>query len=87
MEAIRLDGTRLCLREEAMERLGQALALPEWWGRNLDALHDCLTELGRPVRLELYGRETMEASPFGQRLLHVLEDSAAENPFLELVSK
>lgn len=87
MEAIRLDGTRLCLREEAMEQLSQALALPEWWGRNLDALHDCLTELGRPVRLELYGREAMEASPFGQRLLLVLEDSAAENPYLELALK
>lgn len=87
METIRLDGTRLCLREEAMELLGQTLALPEWWGRNLDALHDCLTELGQPVWLELYNREIMEASPFGRRLLQVLEDSSAENSYLELVSK
>ena len=85
METIKLDGTRLCLREEAMELLGQALVLPEWWGRNLDALHDCLTEPGQPVRLELSGREAMEASPFGRRLLRVLTDSAAENPNLELV--
>ena len=85
METIRLDGTRLCRREEAMELLGQALALPEWWGRNLDALHDCLTELGRPVLLELHDRQAMEASPFGQRLLRVLEDSAAETPCLELI--
>ena len=87
METIRLDGTRLCRRGEAMELLGRALALPEWWGRNLDALHDCLTELGRPVRLELHGRAAMEASGFGLRLLRVLEDSAAENPCLELVSE
>lgn len=87
METIRLDGACLFRREEAMEMLGQALALPEWWGRNLDALHDCLTELGRPVRLELDGREVMETSPFGQRLLRVLRDSAAENPYLELVLK
>lgn len=84
METIRLDGARLCRREEAMELLGQALALPEWWGRNLDALHDCLGDLGRPVRLELHSREVMEASPFGRRLLRVLEDSAAEIPCLEL---
>ena len=86
METIRLDGARLCDREEAMELLGQTLALPEWWGRNLDALHDCLTDLGCPVRLELDNREAVEASPFGRRLLRVLEDSAAENPCLELVS-
>lgn len=84
MERIKLDGARLCCREEAMEALGQALALPAWWGRNLDALYDCLTEPGRPVRLELEGREAMEASRFGRLLLRVLEDAAAENPRLEL---
>lgn len=85
METIRLDGARLCRRDEAMELLGQTLALPEWWGRNLDALHDCLTDLDRPVRLELSGREALKASAFGRRLLRVLEDSAAETPCLELV--
>ena len=73
METVKLDGARLCRREEAMERLGGALGLPEWWGRNLDALHDCLTDLGRPVRLEISRREAMEASAFGRLLLRVLE--------------
>jgi len=85
METIRLDGARLCRREEAMELLGRALALPEWWGRNLDALHDCLTEPGEPARLELSNRAAMEGTPFGRLLLRVLEDSAAENPCLELI--
>ena len=85
METIRLDGARLCRRKEAMELLGRALALPEWWGRNLDALYDCLTgELGRPVRLELTGRNAMEATDFGRRLLRVLEDAAAHCSFFEL---
>ena len=78
METIRLDGAGLCRRREAMALLGDALALPEWWGRNLDALYDCLTgELGRPVRLEVTGRAAMEATDFGRRLLRVLEDAAA----------
>lgn len=84
METIRLDGARLRDREEAMELLGQALTLPEWWGRNLDALYDCLTDLGRPVRLEVFRRETMVETPFGRRLLRVLEDAAEELPWLEL---
>lgn len=84
METIRLDGARLCRRGEAMELLGRALGLPGWWGRNLDALHDCLTGLGRPVRLELYNRETLEGTAFGRLLLRVLEDAAAETPNLEL---
>ena len=84
METIRLDGARLRDREEALELLGQALALPEWWGRNLDALYDCLTDLGRPVRLEVFRRETMVETPFGRRLLRVLRDAAEELPWLEL---
>lgn len=84
METIRLDGARLRDREEAMELLGQALTLPEWWGRNLDALYDCLTDLGRPVRLEVFRRETMVETPFGRRLLRVLKDAAEELPWLEL---
>lgn len=27
-----------------LESLGKALGFPEWYGRNLDALHDCLTD-------------------------------------------
>lgn len=84
METIRLDGAQLQNRKEAMELLGQALALPKWWGRNLDALYDCLTDLGRPVRLEISRREAMEASAFGRLLLQVLEDAAAEQFGLEL---
>ena len=84
-ETIRLDGAGLCRREEALALLGRALALPEWWGRNLDALYDCLTGgLGRPVRLELSGQEAMEATDFGRRLRRVLEDAAAVSPRFEL---
>lgn len=84
MEEVRLDGARLCSREEAMELLGRSLCLPEWWGRNLDALHDCLTDLGRPVRLVVLRRSAMEGTPFGRRLLQVLKDAAGETPWLEL---
>ena len=85
METIRLDGSGLCRRKEALALLGRALELPEWWGRNLDALYDCLTGgLGRPVRLELTGREAMEATDFGRRLRRVLEDAAAASSCFEL---
>lgn len=84
MDTVYLNGERLKDRTEAIEALELALSLPEWWGRNLDALHDCLTDLGRPVRLELCGRAALEATPFGRGLLRVLRDSAAETPWLEL---
>lgn len=31
-------------RELVLHTLGQALAFPDWYGANLDALHDCLAD-------------------------------------------
>lgn len=84
VDAIYLEGRLLRDRESAMTFFERALPLPEWWGRNLDALHDCLTDLDRPVKLMLRGRAELESTPFGRVLLRVLRDSAAECPRLEL---
>ncbi|MDY3985254.1 barstar family protein [Dysosmobacter sp.] len=86
METIILDGALLAERESAMDALSRALALPDWWGRNLDALYDCLTDCETPRRLVLRNRAALEASPFGRRLLRVLTDAARNAPsHLELV--
>lgn len=84
METVRLSGSLLRRRETAMELLGAALELPDWWGRNLDALYDCLTQPVCAVRLVVEGRRDVEETAFGRRLLRVLEDAAEENPHLEL---
>ena len=84
MRNVMLDGALCAGRAAAMAELETKLGLPEWWGRNLDALHDCLTEPGEPTALVLAHRAEMEGTIFGRRLLRVLEDAAAENPFLQL---
>jgi ribonuclease inhibitor len=84
MRTIILDGARLNERETAMDILTLALDLPEEWGRNLDALHDCLTEVGQPTRVEVVDCGALEGTVFGQGLLRVLEDTAWENPCFEL---
>lgn len=46
-----IDLTGVSGREELHRRLREALPLPEWYGNNLDALHDALGELPAPVEL------------------------------------
>ena len=84
MERIVLDGVLLAERTQAMALLEQALSLPCWWGKNLDALYDCLTGLGRPVCLEVRNLAALRAAPFGRRLLLVLQDAAADSRWLDL---
>lgn len=45
MRKIVLEGKYLIDRESAHEYLQEKLALPKYYGKNLDALYDCLTEL------------------------------------------
>ena len=52
-----LDGGRISSREALHTALAEALPLPEWYGRNLDALMDCLTDLGEELTLRLTGRK------------------------------
>ena len=82
MEVIRLDAAALTKRQSAFDALEAALGLPAWWGRNLDALHDCLTEAPRHIALR--NRDLLEGTDFGRRLWRVLEEAAEENPLLEL---
>jgi hypothetical protein len=40
---VALAGART--KEELLDRIAQALSFPDWFGRNWDALEDCLTDL------------------------------------------
>jgi RNAse (barnase) inhibitor barstar len=37
-----MDGTRIRSKDEFYDAVAAALSFPDWFGRNLDALYDCL---------------------------------------------
>ena len=69
-------------REQAHEYLAKMLSFPGYYGKNLDALYDCLTELsGRNLVLL---NTALLSSGYGERILKTLEDAARSNPGLTL---
>lgn len=59
-----LDLTGVTEKVALMDRCADVLALPDWFGRNWDALADCLTDLPEPVTLVVTGwQEYARASP------------------------
>ena len=81
-----LDGSAVSSRGDLHEALARGLALPDWYGGNLDALFDCLTDL-EETTFRITGTEALEAAlgPYAERFFRVLRDAAAENPRLHLV--
>ena len=84
-----IDGAALPAAEAVHDLFARALTLPAWYGRNLDALYDVLTERGEPLRLLVRNREALAAGlgEYAEDLLRTLVDAAAENLALTLVSE
>ena len=74
------DFARLGTPDAVYDYLAAELRFPAYFGRNLDALHDCLTDIGAPTRLILTGTE----APVAQRFLPVLRDAAKQNRYLSV---
>jgi len=89
MAEIVLDGLEIQGAEEVHALFVRALALPEWYGRNLDALFDCLTESGGDVTVRLVHREALEARLGGRgpALSALLRRAAEENPHVTLLEE
>ena len=96
MAEIVLDGRELTSMEEVHALFIRALALPEHYGRSLDALFDCLTDLKAPVTVlprdatvRLRCRETLEdrLGRRGRALVRLLRRAAEENPRLTLLEE
>lgn len=82
MNRIEIDVAKLEERESAHAYLKERLALPAYYGNNLDALYDCLGEM-RDTLLLIKGAE--KAGETAKRFLRVLEDAAQENAHLKIL--
>jgi len=80
MKQVILDGNVITTRTQLHDALYEQLQLPEWYGRNLDALYDCLGEV-RDVEIVLrcWPREGYLA-----RAMDLMLDAARENPGLRI---
>ena len=79
-----LDGGSVGNCETLHRVLAAGLQFPDWYGGNLDALHDCLTEINQPTELVIRGSDTLETAlgSYAAAFRRVLTDSAAQNDAL-----
>ena len=75
-----LDGTCLREREAAHAYLQEMLGFPAWYGRNLDALYDLLTEQTEETMIFI-----SDADAAYEAILETFTDAMEENPALTVI--
>jgi ribonuclease inhibitor len=86
MNRIILDGSTIKSREQLHGFLAEKLHFPEWYGKNLDALYDCLTEISEETELTLTNHAALETAlgAYGIVFQKVLTQAAEENPLFRV---
>ena len=81
-----LEGSRMIDRVAVHNHLAERLQLPSYYGRNMDALYDVLTELGEETEIVLRdpGDVVKHLGKYGEALLNVMQEAAEENPKLSV---
>ena len=75
---ITIDGLSMKKKEDFYQNIKEELDVPEYFGNNLDALYDILTEHPDHLQIEFLHYDRMRAqlgAPFCQKLLKVLQDA------------
>ena len=79
-----LEGSRMIDRVAVHNHLAERLQLPSYYGRNLDALYDVLTEIGADTEIVLTdpAAAVEQMGKYGEALLATMQEAAEENPHL-----
>ena len=79
-----LNGKAMVDRMSAHSHLAERLELPTFYGRNLDALYDVLTEIGEETEIVLADPAAVveQMGKYGESLLATMQEAAEENPKL-----
>lgn len=86
MKTITLCGTEISDIADVHRFFAGALDFPDWYGNNLDALHDCLTDLREDVTVVITEKAALSEA-LGvryRRFIKALTHAAEENEHLKL---
>ena len=82
---VELNGLEMTDRQRTHDYLAQMLQFPAYYGKNLDALYDLLTERQQPLEVRFIHTAQMkeQLGAYGSALLHTMQE--AENDNLSLI--
>ena len=67
-----IDLTGVDTYGEFHNRISDALSFPEYYGNNLDALYDCLTDMDRPT-IEIHNLDAEIEESYVKKVLRIMD--------------
>ncbi|MBN3527187.1 barstar family protein [Paenibacillus apiarius] len=90
MRTIILDGQHYATRDQLHDELKEKLALPDYYGRNLDALWDCLTgwvELPLTIQWTHFEQSERHLGDYSHQLVELFREAEEELAEFHLIVK
>ena len=75
MKKITINFETFADKEEAHNYLAEQLEFPDYYGKNLDALYECLTEISSPTAVHLVNT----TDEYAEQIAAVFADAEEEN--------
>ena len=84
---VTIDCSEIQSKEDFHRIFSKSLHLPGFYGSNLDALHDCLTDIFEPTEIRLVHAAALadRLGLYAEVLHDVLRDACEENQRLQLI--
>ena len=84
---IEIDLADISTRQQFQDRVQQMLPCPDYYGRNLDALYDVLTDFGEELELVFlnFVEFAHQMPGYAEAVENMCADAQAENPLLHIL--
>ena len=82
MKSVILDAKKMVEKEKMHEYFAKKSDLPEYYGRNLDALFDCLCEINEPTLIKLKNENALDDGA-KESLIQLFRDVSNENEMVK----
>ena len=82
MKIVILDAKKMLEKEKMHEYFARKFDLPEYYGKNLDALFDCLCEINNPTLIKLKNENALNDST-KDSLIQLFRDVCNENELVK----
>lgn len=86
MKTIIIDGNEIISMSDIHSIFAEELDFPEWYGKNLDALYDCLGDVTEELEIVIENKSELEEN-LGisfEKLCRLLEDISTENDYISV---